>query len=511
MPEVAHRLSGILLHPTSLPGPHGIGDCGPAAYHFVDWLAGAGQRLWQVLPLNPIGPANSPYASVSAFAASPLLIALEPLIEAGWLAPPAPAEVAKLDPGRVEFEKVVPWRMTQLRRAEAAFTKSVTAAQRREFAAFCEAQRHWLDDYALFMAIDDAQRMRAATDGANVPIWPQWPAPLARREPAALAAARTRHAADIRFWKFTQWCFDGQWRRLRAHARSRGISLVGDLPIFVAHHSADCWARPELYRLDDHFQPTVVAGVPPDFFSATGQRWGNPLYDWDAMARDHHAWWVARMQRQLELADLIRIDHFRGFAACWEIDAACETAIEGRWRPGPGAALFEHLREALGSLPVIAEDLGIITPDVEELRDRFGLPGMRVLQFAFDGTADHVFLPHNYHANCCVYTGTHDNDTVVGWWQTVSAQERAFAARYLDLNAREINWAMIRAACASVARLAIYPMQDVLGLGTEHRMNKPASTGCWTWRFGWDMVGPGPADRLAELAATYGRAAAAGG
>ncbi|HUN94376.1 MAG TPA: 4-alpha-glucanotransferase [Burkholderiaceae bacterium] len=500
------RESGVILHPTSLPGPHGIGDCGPSAYHFVDWLAGAGQSCWQMLPLNPIGPGNSPYASVSAFAASPLLVALEPLAEAGWLAPPDAADLASFDPRKVDFERVVPWRMDRLRDAAEGFSRRADAATRARFAAYREAQRTWLDDYALFMALDTAQRRAAHAAGREAPAWPQWPAPLARREPAAMAAAREEHAGEIRFWQFVQWCFGEQWARLRQHARERGVRLVGDLPIFVAHHSADCWARPDLYRLDAAFAPTVVAGVPPDFFSATGQRWGNPLYDWDAMARDGYAWWIARLRRQLDLADIVRIDHFRGFAAYWEIDAACETAVEGTWRAGPGAALFERLRDALGGeLPVIAEDLGIITPDVEALRDGFGLPGMRVLQFAFGESPDHLFLPHNYIENCCVYTGTHDNDTVVGWWATAAERERRYASQYLDLDGHDIHWAMVRAACASVARLAIYPLQDVLGLDASHRMNTPALTGCWTWRFEWNMVGPEPGKRLAEMAACYGR------
>jgi 4-alpha-glucanotransferase len=498
------RSSGVLLHPTSLPGPHGIGDLGPSAYHFVDWLVSAGQGAWQVLPLNPIGPGNSPYASVSVFAGSPLLVALEPLVEAGWLAPPPAEELAGFDARRVDFGRVIPWRMAKLREAAAGFFAKVEAELRGELEAFVEAQAAWLEDYALFMALDEEQRAAA---GGHVD-WPSWPKPLARREPAALAAARERHADELRFWRFVQFCFERQWQALRAYANERGVRLIGDLPIFVALHGADCWSRPQLYLLDDDLQPEVVAGVPPDFFSETGQRWGNPLYDWRAMAAEGYAWWIARTRRQLELADLVRVDHFRGFAAYWEIPASCETAVDGRWVPGPGAALFEALRDALGELPLIAEDLGVITEDVEALRDGFELPGMKILQFGFGEDAEHPFLPHNYPLSCVAYTGTHDNDTAHGWYASADERARAFAREYLGLGEHELgqlHWAMIRALSASVAELVVFPMQDVLGLDGSHRMNVPGQTECWTWRFGWDMVGGEPAWRLARIGAVYGR------
>jgi 4-alpha-glucanotransferase len=501
MTTLDRRRSGILLHPTSLPGPHGSGDFGPSAYHFVDWLASAGQSVWQMLPLNPIGPGNSPYASVSAFAGSPLLVALEPLLDKGWLAPIDAEEIAEFDARRVDFDRVAGWRMARLRQAARGFFARAGAADREAFAAFRQAQAHWLDDYALFMAIDQATR--AAT--GFVP-WPKWDSALARRQPRALAAARRRHAAAVDFWSFAQWCFETQWQAVRRHARERGVLLVGDLPIFVAHHSADCWARPDLYLLDEGFEPTVVAGVPPDYFSATGQRWGNPLYDWEAMRRDGYAWWIGRVRRQLGLADWLRIDHFRGFAGCWEIPADSPTAIEGRWVPGPGDALFEAMATALGRLPLIAEDLGVITPDVADLRDRFGLPGMRILQFAFGGDAEHPFLPHNYPPHTCAYTGTHDNDTFAGWWADATAQERGFASVYLDCEEAGAPWAAIGAVSRSAAKLAMFPFQDVLGLGSSHRMNTPGQEQCWTWRFGWDMVGPQPAARLARLSAATGRA-----
>ena len=392
MPTLDRRLAGVLLHPTSLPGPHGSGDFGPDARHFIDWLVDAGQSIWQVLPLTPIGPGNSPYASVSAFAGSPLLVALEPLVARGWLAPVGAAELAGLATDRVDFGRVVPWRMAKLQLAFAGFEHHAAAADRERFAAFCSAQADWLADYALFMALDEHYRAR------RVWHWPQWDSGLARRDPAALDAARTQFGSQLRFWQFVQWCFFSQWCEVKAYANARGVRLIGDLPIFIAHHSADCWAHRELFQLDAAFEPQVVAGVPPDFFSTTGQRWGNPLYDWDAMQRDGFAWWIARLEHELVQADLVRIDHFRGFAAYWEIPASCPTAVDGRWVPAPGNALFEALRQALGTLPVIAEDLGLITPDVEALRDDFELPGMKILQFAFGADADAPLPAAQLHA-----------------------------------------------------------------------------------------------------------------
>lgn len=496
------RASGILLHPSSLPGPHGIGDLGPTAYHFVDWLTVAGQRLWQVLPLNPIGPGNSPYASVSVFAGSPLLVALEPLIEAGWLAP-IPAEELSFDPRQVEYERVIPWRMTKLRSAARGFFADADPSAQADYRDYVEAEAEWLDDYALFMALDGHFQ---ASQGIHA--WQQWPPELARRDPEALKAARAQHCEEIEFWRFVQFCFDRQWAAVKRYANARGVQIIGDLPIFVASHGADIWSRAELYQLDEKLQQTVVAGVPPDFFSNTGQRWGNPLYDWRAMARDGYAWWIARVRRQLALADIVRIDHFRGFAGYWEIPASSELATEGRWVPGPGAALFEALRSALGRLPFIAEDLGLITEDVEQLRDQFELPGMKLVQFGFTGDADHPFLPHNYPVDCVAYTGTHDNDTIRGWYQSASERERTFAREYLNCDEHNLPWSMIRAASCSVAKLAIYSMQDVLGLGSEHRMNQPGQAQhCWRWRFAWEMVGPEPARWLARISAAHGRAA----
>ncbi len=491
---LSQRSAGVVLHPTSLPGPHGSGDLGPHAYYFVDWLHGAGQTLWQTLPLGPVGPGYSPYMGSSAFAGNPMLVALEPLVARGWLSDSSDA--SDFDPLRVDFQIVLPWRMTRLREAFSGFSVQATDQERQALADWAAAQRHWLDDYALFMALDQAHAPA---------LWPQWPHGLARRDAGALVTARHTYAAEIAFWVFVQWQFDLQWHALKTYANGKGVGLVGDLPIFVAHHSADCWARPDLYRLDAQGQPSVVAGVPPDFFSATGQRWGNPLYNWDAMQGDGYAWWVARVKRQLDLADVIRIDHFRGFVDYWEIPADEPTAVKGRWQPGPGMALFDVLTQALGQLPIIAEDLGLITPEVLALREATGFPGMRVLEFAFSGDAGHPFLPHNYAPNTVVYTGTHDNDTVLGWWANCSRRERALALQYLGSDGTDMHWALIRAAWMSVAWLALCQFQDVLGLDGSHRMNTPGTMGCWTWRFSWDWVGPQAAGRLGNLTAASGR------
>jgi 4-alpha-glucanotransferase len=496
--NIQSRVSGILMHITSLPGPYGIGDFGSDAYRYVDWLQSAGQSVWQWLPTTPIGPGDSPYQSVSAFAGSPLMVALQPLVERGWLAAPAlPAE--GFDAHKVDFYRVVPWRLQQLRAAWQGFKAKATPAQQAAHAAWCKAQAHWLDDYALFMALETAH---------NGSPWWDWQRELRVREGKALQAARALHQDEIGFWQFVQGCFDEQCSALKHYANSKGIAIVADVPIFIAHHSADCWARPDLYELDEQHQPTAVAGVPPDGFSADGQRWGNPLYRWDKMADEHYAWWVARVRRSLAQADMFRIDHFRGFAGYWEVPITCPTAREGRWVTGPGKALFSAIEKALGKLPILAEDLGVITPDVVELRDHFQFPGMRILQQAFGSDGAHEFLPHNYVSNCVVYTGTHDNDTARGWWNTASARERAYAGSYLAAGDHDIHWAMIRAACNSVAKLAVFPMQDVLGLDRAHIMNIPGTLGGgnWTWRMQWGMVDNETRRVLGLIAAASGRA-----
>ena len=491
------RASGVLLHPTSLPGPHGSGDFGREAYHFVDWLVGAGQKLWQILPLGGIGPGNSPYMSPSAFAGNVLMIDLAELAEQGWLDAADLAPAPGLNAQQLDFAVVVPYRMERLARAASAFAERGTPAQQEAFASFVAKHQDWLGDYALFMALAEAH------DWLD---WCDWEPALARREPGALTAARKVHASRVAFWQFCQWAFYRQWLALKAYANGKGVEIVGDTPIFIAHQSADVWAHQTLFELDANGRPTVVAGVPPDFFSATGQRWGNPLYRWSEHAKDGYAWWVERVRRTFELVDIVRIDHFRGFAGYWEIPASEPTAVNGRWLPGPGEPLFKAINRALGPMPIIAEDLGVITPDVEALRKKFGFPGMRILQFAFAGDASDRFLPHNHEPDTVVYTGTHDNDTVAGWWATASDAERHYARGYLATDGHDMAWTMIRAACASVADTAVHPMQDVLALPSECRMNYPGqSEGWWGWRFEWSQVQPWHAHRLAELSRLYGR------
>jgi 4-alpha-glucanotransferase len=492
------RASGVLLHPTSLPGPHGCGDCGAAAYHFIDWLVSAGQRLWQILPLSSIGAGNSPYTSDSAFAGNLLLVDLQELQGQGWLEAAEVVPVDGLLAQRVNYAVVRPYRMQRLAMAAKRFFALPADDDRcRQFAQFCEQHSNWLVDYSLFMALSEALAL---------PDWCAWPSALAARERAALAQATQQHAERIAFWKFSQWCFFRQWLRLKAYANERGVRIVGDVPIFIGHHSAEVWANQSLFELDADGRPTVVAGVPPDFFSSTGQRWGNPLYRWSVHAHDGYAWWVERMRRTFELVDIVRIDHFRGFAGCWEIPASEPTAIKGQWRSGPGAELFMAIHAALGPLPIIAEDLGVITPDVEALRRQFQFPGMRILHFAFGGDTRNRFLPHHYEQDSVVYPGTHDNDTSTGWWATATEHERHFARAYLGTDGQDMAWALIRAACASVADTAIYAMQDVLALPGDSRMNYPGrAQGWWEWRMQWNQVHAWHAQRLAALCRLFDR------
>jgi 4-alpha-glucanotransferase len=505
---VRERRSGILLHPTSLPGPHGSGDLGASAHRFASWLSDAGQRLWQVLPLGPTGFGDSPYQALSSRAGNTLLVSLEILAREGWLDDADLHGAPEGDPVRADFGRAGPWRRERLARAARAFAAGATGEVSAEFEDFRAREGDWLHDWALFSVLKDAH------GGAP---WTEWPAPLARRAAPALDAARARHAEAIRAEEFAQWCFFRQWEALRGHCRALGIALMGDLPIYVAHDSIEVWTRPDLFRLDAVGRPTAVAGVPPDYFSATGQRWGNPLYDWDAIARDGWRFWIERVRSTLALVDRIRLDHFRGLEAYWEIPTDAPTAEGGRWVPGPGADLLAALERALGPLPFVAENLGVITPEVEALRRRFRFPGMAILQFAFgkDPQAP-TFRPHNYERDTVAYTGTHDNDTVMGWWQggvegsTRTAadveEEKAFARAYLATDGREMSWVMIRALLASVADVAIVPLQDVLGLGSEARMNRPATLGGnWRWRFRDEALRSAHADRLAELVRLYGR------
>ncbi len=505
------RSSGLLLHVTSLPSPFGIGDLGPTAYRFVDLLAGSAQRVWQMLPVVPVAYSYSPYASPSTFAGNPMLISPERLLEAGLLHPDEVAEPPSLPDHAVAFEKVIPYKLTLLERAFERFEAGGDAVDRQAFAQFCKDNADWLDDYALFMALKEIHPDVS---------WTAWPPPLARRDPDTLARARTHYARAARRHMFWQYLFDRQWAALHSYCREKGIAILGDLPIYVAHDSADVWAHPKLFFLDETGNPTVVAGVPPDYFSETGQRWGNPIYRWDVMQDNGFAWWTQRLQKALSLFDTIRLDHFRGFAAYWEVPADEETAINGRWVDAPGTAIFEQLQANLGPLPILAENLGIITDDVVALMKRFDFPGMAVLQFAFGGDADGEHLPHNYPTALVAYTSTHDNDTLVGWWNNdqstlgaeAVARERAYALQYLNLDPddmQDLHWRCIRVLMASSASLVVTPVQDVLGLDSRARMNTPGTVGGnWGWRLlpdQFDHLAGEPAARLRALTQIYGR------
>ena len=506
-----NRSSGILLHPTSLPGRFGVGDFGGEAYKFVDWLAAAGQTFWQVMPLGPTGYGDSPYSAFSAFAGNTNLVSPEKLVESGLLADADISEVPDgLKPGRVDYGKVIEYKRGLLEKAHQNFAAKLKEDEglRRDYEGFLDFASVWLDDWALFAALKDEYK------GAP---WNTWAAGLARREPAAIEAARTSFAEQTEAHRFFQYVFFQQWLQLKKYANERGVRVVGDMPIFVAHNSADVWAKPELFKLKDDGSPEAVAGVPPDAFSRTGQLWGNPIYDWERMRRDGFAWWVARVRVTLKIVDVVRLDHFRGFAAYWEVPAEHETAERGRWVEAPGRELFRSIKASLGELPIIAEDLGFITPDVIELRDEFGFPGMRILQFGFSTDSTNKDLPHNYVRNTAVYTGTHDNDTAAGWFQSQPGgssvrsaekieRERQYCLDYLHTDGAEINWDFIRAVYASAGDTALVPLQDVLGLGSEARMNTPATmSGNWSWRFRDGDLDESVSARLRRLAETYGR------
>lgn len=495
--ENPNRSAGVLLHPTSLPSPYGIGDLGPAAYAWIDALVQARQRWWQVLPLGPTGFGDSPYQAFSAFAGNALLVSPQYLREDG-LVDMRDLEGAHFPAERVDFGSVIVFKNRLLGKAWQNFQAGRGAALKPQFDKFVRDRASWLDDYALYMALKDAHEGRG---------WQDWPADARRREPGYLRQARSRLADAVGLHQFRQFLFFRQWEALREYARRRDIRIIGDIPIFVAADSADVWANPELFMLDAERRPKAVSGVPPDYFSATGQLWGNPLYDWEAMRRTRFAWWVARFRALMGQVDLVRLDHFRGFEAYWEVPAGKPNAVEGRWVKAPGKELLTTLRSELGQLPIIAEDLGLITKEVEALRKRFGLPGMRVLQFAFANTAKNPFLPHNYYEqNTVVYTGTHDNDTTVGWYQTASEFEKDHVRRYVARDGRDIAWDLIRLAWASVADYAITPLQDILSLGAEARMNFPGRPqGNWSWRFLPEHVNTWTLGRLEDLTKLYGR------
>ncbi|MEI8358486.1 MAG: 4-alpha-glucanotransferase [Deltaproteobacteria bacterium] len=496
------RSSGLLLHPTCLPGPFGVGDLGEGARRFVDFLVRARQSLWQILPLGPTGFGDSPYQCFSAFAGNPLLVDPEGLVADGLLEPGDVLAEPGLRDDRVVFDAAIRFKTRILARAAERFFATRPAPLLAEYEDFLAGNAAWLDDWALFAALRDAHGQRS---------WREWPAQIRRRDPAALAEARRSLGDGMDRERFRQFAFLRQWAELRRYAARSGVRIVGDLPIFVADDSCDAWAHPGQFLFDDEGAPTYVAGVPPDYFSATGQLWGNPLYRWEAMAADGFRWWIDRLRGMLAQVDLVRIDHFIGFTRAWHVPAGAATAIDGTWRPGPGSALFEALRGAIGDpLPIVAEDLGATTPEVEALRDRYGLCGMKVLQFAFSRDPANPFLPHAHAPGFVVYTGTHDNDTTRGWFESLAEDDRSFVRRYLARSGDDIAWDMIRAAEASVADIAVIPVQDVLGLGSEARMNAPGRPqGNWTWRLPPGALREEHADRLAEMAWLYDRDPAA--
>jgi 4-alpha-glucanotransferase len=495
---ITDRASGILLHPTSLPGEFGIGDFGTDAYHFVDWLESSGQRYWQMLPLGEAGPGNSPYMSSSAFAGSILLIDLQDLAGHGWLSQEDLTTDSRFVAEQVYFNIVKSFKIQRLRRAAEHFSVSNDAVMIEAFSVFCHAENSWLNDYALFMTIAKQEDWRD---------WNQWPSELVNRDDDALAKIASEQADELNFWKFCQWCFFRQWLKLKEYANQKSVRMIGDVPIFVAYQSADVWAHQGLFELDANGSATVVAGVPPDYFSETGQRWGNPLYRWEAHQATGYQWWLNRLRHALQSFDLVRIDHFRGFSGYWEIPASEPTAINGKWMPGPGAELFEVFEREFPDLPIIAEDLGVITDDVVELRDKFNLSGMRILQFAFaEQSEDNYFLPHHYIPNSVAYTGTHDNDTTLGWWDNASEGEKDFACRYLSSDGQEMHWDTIRAVSNSVANTVIFPLQDVMGLSGEYRMNFPGLLdGNWAWRFQWDKLYEEATIKLGEISCKANR------
>ena len=503
------RCSGILLHVTSLPGGQGIGDLGNSAHEFVEFLAESGQKIWQVLPLSPTGYGDSPYQCFSAFAGNPLFVDLNALREQGVLSGQDLANASSLPEEHVEYVRVIDFKQGLLRKAAQAFLADSGPADRRAFDTFCQSNSEWLDDYALFMACK-----RLYKDVA----WVYWDVGIRQRDSAVLREWQNRLSSEIEIYQFSQFEFFRQWANVKAHCSRRGIRIMGDIPIYVAHDSADVWSHPELFRLDEQGKPSSVSGVPPDYFSATGQLWGNPLYRWDVSAISGHRWWINRVRASLELFDLVRLDHFRGFDACWEIPAGAKTAAGGKWVKGPGAEFFRTLQTELKDLPFVAENLGVITPEVEALRKEFHFPGMSLLQFAFGNDPQGPsFRPHNYSRELVAYTGGHDNDTTVGWWtssgigeSTRTAEdirnERDFTRAYLGFQNELINWVFIRTVLASVANIAIIPLQDLLGLGSDARMNLPGTaSGNWKWRYKPRALTREISEQLRKLVLMYDR------
>jgi 4-alpha-glucanotransferase len=491
------RSSGILLHPTSLPGKYGIGTLGKQAFDFIDFLAKARQQYWQILPLGPTGYADSPYQCFSSHAGNPNLIDLDLLVKARLLQADDLADYPHFSDETIDFEAVQQVRLPLLQKAYHSFTLHADNLEKMAYRNFLKEQAKWINDYALFRAIKANREQKP---------WYLWEQPLKTRDPEAIKANQALLHDEIDFHKFMQFLFFQQWNTVKEYAHTHKVKIIGDIPLYVALDSADAWANPEIFEFDSNLNPIRVGGVPPDYFSETGQLWGNPLFRWDVLKQTGYQWWIERIRTSLFLYDIIRIDHFRGFAAYWAVPYAEKTAINGEWVPCPGKDFFDKLCEEFGELPIIAEDLGVITPDVEELRDGFRLPGMKILQFAFDSAEANDYIPHNYVKNCIVYTGTHDNDTVVGWYNSATPDDRKYVLDYLNTNDHDIHWSFIRLAWSSVALTAIIPIQDLLGLDTTARMNLPGTTrNNWQWRVKSEALTPELAAKLAHLTVLYGR------
>lgn len=488
------RSSGILLHPTSLPGKYGIGTLGKEAYTFIDFLAGAKQAWWQILPLGPTGYGDSPYQCFSSKAGNPYLIDLELLVNEELLSENDLSTHPQFSDSEVLFGDVITWKLNILKIAEINFIRSANAGEFEKFIY----DNSWVNDYALFMALKEKFNKRP---------WYEWDDDYRLHQRDALNAVKKELESEIHFQQFIQFIFFRQWHALKKYANQQGVKIIGDIPIYVAMDSVDTWVNPELFQFDENKNPVAVGGCPPDYFSETGQLWGNPIFNYEKMREDGFSWWIDRLKSNLELYDLIRVDHFRGFAGYWRIPFGETTAINGKWIPGPGKELFIAIKNALGEIPIIAEDLGLITPDVIELRDHFNLPGMKILQFAFDSSESNDYIPHNYIKNCVVYTGTHDNDTIVGWFNTAKEDDKKYVLNYFNTSGDNIAWDFIRGAWASVAYLAIAPMQDILGLGNETRMNFPGTTkNNWLWRMQAGSTNETLAEKIKELTLLYGRA-----
>ncbi len=525
-----NRSAGILLHPTSFPSKFGIGDLGKSAYHFVDFLKKSNQKIWQILPLGHTSFGDSPYQSFSTFAGNPLLISPDLLLEDGFLNSDDFLDLPNFSTEKVAYGEVITYKNTLYKKAYENFKKNASKKLKADFTAFCKKNADWLDDYSLFVSLKnyfieerkltaDSEEFKAyAKQNKKImsentildyfygAVWNTWPSDIAKRTPKAIEAYQKKLQNEINYYDFLQYIFFSQWDKLKAYANENEVQIIGDIPIFVSIDSADTWANPSLFHLDKNGNPTLVAGVPPDYFSATGQLWGNPLYDWNAHQKTEFTWWIKRIESMLKCVDIIRIDHFRGFEAYWAIPFGEETAVKGTWQKGPNKDLFIAIEKALGKLPIIAEDLGFYTKEVADLRDYFGFPGMKILQFAFDTEGDNEYLPHNFNQNTICYSGTHDNDTTIGWYSEATEHAKDYLRRYLNVSGDDVAWDLIRLAYSSVSIFAIVPLQDVLNLDTNARMNTPGvASGNWQFRYNENMLTDDIANRLVYLSTLFYR------